>query len=148
MESETTLVTIKLMNQELVRLDRFDGTNYTRWKDKLKFFLTAPRIFYILDLKLAPLPELTNGEIEAVRNERQKYQEDELICSGHILNALSDRLYDLYTNTTLAREIWDALENKYKAKEEGIIFFFLISKYFDFKFLENIPLLPKYMKYK
>ncbi|XP_022883880.1 uncharacterized protein LOC111400723 [Olea europaea var. sylvestris] len=126
MESETTLATIKLMNQDLVRLDRYDGTNYNRWKDKLKFLLTALKIFYILDLELAPLSEPTNGEIEAVRNERQKRQEDELICRGHILNALSDRLYDLYTNITSTKEIWDVLKNKYKAEEE-----------------ENIPLLPK-----
>ncbi|XP_022877086.1 uncharacterized protein LOC111395334 [Olea europaea var. sylvestris] len=118
MESETMLTTIKLLNQDLMRLDQFDRTNYTRWKDKLKFLLTALKIFYILDPELAPLLEPTNGETEAVRNERQKCQKDELICCGHILNALSDRLYDLYTNTTLVKEIWDALENKYKAEEE------------------------------
>ncbi|XP_022859056.1 uncharacterized protein LOC111379852 [Olea europaea var. sylvestris] len=119
MENETTLATIKLMNQDLVWLDWFDGTNYTRWKDKLKFPLTALKIFYILDPDLASLSEPTNEETETVRNERQKRQEDELICHGHILNALSDRLYDLYTNTTSAKEIWEALENKYKPKEEG-----------------------------
>uniref|UniRef100_F6I3U5 ADP-ribosyl cyclase/cyclic ADP-ribose hydrolase n=1 Tax=Vitis vinifera TaxID=29760 RepID=F6I3U5_VITVI len=30
MEGET----IKIMNQDLVRLDRFDGSNFTRWQDK------------------------------------------------------------------------------------------------------------------
>ncbi|XP_022846350.1 uncharacterized protein LOC111369098 [Olea europaea var. sylvestris] len=113
------MATIKLMNQDLVRLDRFDGTNFTRWQDKLKFLLTALKIFYILDPELTPLPEPTNGETEAVRAERQKRQEDELICRGHILNALSDRLYDLYTNTSSAKEIWKALESKYKAEEEA-----------------------------
>lgn len=142
MENESTMATIKLMNQDLVRLDRFDGTNFTRWQDKLKFLLTTLKIFYILDPELAPLPEPTNGETDAVRAERQKRQEDELICRGHILNALSDRLYDLYTNTSSAKEIWNALENKYKAEEEGTKKF-LISRYFDFKFLENIPILPQ-----
>ena len=28
-----------IMNQELVKLDRFDGTNFTRWKDKMMFLL-------------------------------------------------------------------------------------------------------------
>ncbi|XP_022873473.1 uncharacterized protein LOC111392372, partial [Olea europaea var. sylvestris] len=115
------MATIKLMNQDLVRLDRFDGTNFTRWQDKLKFLLTALKIFYILDPELTPLPEPANGETEAVRAERQKRQEDELICRGHILNALSDRLYDLYTNTSSAKEIWNALESKYKAKEEVLV---------------------------
>ncbi|XP_022867434.1 uncharacterized protein LOC111387134 [Olea europaea var. sylvestris] len=120
------MATIKLMNQVLVSLDRFDGTNFTRWQDKLKFLLTALKVFYILDPDLAPLPKPTNGESKAIMTERQKRQENELICHGHILNALSDRLYDLYTNTTTAKEIWEALESKYKAEEE-----------------ENIPLLPQ-----
>ncbi|RVX02552.1 Retrovirus-related Pol polyprotein from transposon TNT 1-94 [Vitis vinifera] len=67
---------------------------------------------------------------------------NELICRGHILNALSDRLYDLYTNTYSTREIWEALENKYKAEEEGTKKF-LISQYIDFKFFDEKPLLPQ-----
>lgn len=51
-------------------------------------------------------------------------------------------MYDLYTNTSSAKEIWKALKSKYKVEEEGTKKF-LISKYFDFKFLENIPLLSK-----
>ncbi|KAL6332755.1 hypothetical protein AAG906_015017 [Vitis piasezkii] len=44
------------MNQDLVRLDRFDGSNFTRWQDKVRFLLTRLKIFYILDPTLAPLP--------------------------------------------------------------------------------------------
>ncbi|XP_034676531.1 uncharacterized protein LOC117914780 isoform X1 [Vitis riparia] len=115
MEGET----IKIMNQDLVRLDRFDGSNFTRWQDKVRFLLTALKIFYILDPTLAPLPEPKENDTPQVVAARKKREEDELICRGHILNALSDRLYDLYTNTNSAREIWEALENKYKAEEEG-----------------------------
>lgn len=57
------------------------------------------------------------------------------------MNALSDRLYDLYT-TYYAKEIRNALEYKYKAEEEGAKKF-LISKYFDFKFIDNKPVLPQ-----
>ena len=35
MESEASASAIKFMNQDMVRLDRFDGTNFTRWQDKL-----------------------------------------------------------------------------------------------------------------
>ncbi|RVW91509.1 Retrovirus-related Pol polyprotein from transposon TNT 1-94 [Vitis vinifera] len=117
MEGET----IKIMNQDLVRLDRFDGSNFTRWQDKVRFLLTALKIFYILDPTLAPLPEPKENDTPQLVAARKKREEDELICRGHILNALSDRLYDLYTNTNSAREIWEALENKYKAEEEVIV---------------------------
>ena len=55
--------TIKIMNQDLVRLDRFDGSNFTRWQDKVRFLLMALNIFYILDPILAPLLEPKKKEI-------------------------------------------------------------------------------------
>lgn len=66
------------------------------------------------------------------KGRKTETQEDELICPDHNLNALSDRLYDSYTNTTSANENWNGLESKYKAKEEGTKKI-LFSKYFDFK---------------
>ncbi|URE42102.1 Retrotransposon protein [Musa troglodytarum] len=64
------------------------------------------------------------------------------MCRGHILNALSDRLYDLYTVEPCAKAIWNALEFKYQAKEEGTKKF-LISKYFDYKFVDDKPILAQ-----
>ncbi|KAI9154161.1 hypothetical protein LWI28_021833 [Acer negundo] len=96
------------MNQDLVLLDHFDGSNFTHWQDKLKFLLTALKIFYILD-PLQPLPKRTDKDSKEVKVDRKKREEDELICCGHILNALCDRLYDLYTNTKSTKEIWNAL---------------------------------------
>ena len=115
MEGET----IKIMNQDLLRLDRFDGSNFTRWQHKVRFMLMAVKIFYILDPTLAPLLEPKEDNIAELVAKRKKREEDKLICRGHILKALSNRKYDLYTNTHSAREIWEALENKYKAEEEG-----------------------------
>ena len=111
--------TIKIMNQDLVRLDRFDGSNFTRWQDKVRSLLTMLKIFHILDPALTPLPEPKEDDMVEVVAKRKKREEDELICRGHIMNALFDRLYDFYTKTHFAKGIWEALKNKYKAKEEG-----------------------------
>ncbi|KAL6343884.1 hypothetical protein AAG906_027656 [Vitis piasezkii] len=51
MEGET----IKIMNQDLVKVGSFDGSNFTRWQDKVRFLLTTLKIFYILDPTLASL---------------------------------------------------------------------------------------------
>ncbi|KAI9156320.1 hypothetical protein LWI28_004333 [Acer negundo] len=142
METEATVSKIKLMNQDLVRLDRFDGSNFTRWQDKLKFLLTALKIFYVLDPNLAAILEAKDDGNAALKEQRKKRQEDELICQGHILNALFDRLYDLYTDNHSVKEIWNALEYKYKAEEEGTKKF-IISKYFDFKMIDEMPILSQ-----
>lgn len=91
---------------------------------------------------MATLLEPKDEDTNAISAERKKCQHDEFICYDHILNTLSDQLHDMYTNTTSAKGNWNALENKYKFEEEGIKKL-LISRYFDFKFLKNIPLLSK-----
>ena len=88
-----------------VHLDRFDGTNFTRWKGKLFFLLTVLKVAYVVDPKLEPFPEPREDDTEVVKAARKRREDDELICRGHILNTLSDRLYDLYNSMTSPVEI-------------------------------------------
>uniref|UniRef100_A0A2N9HA68 CCHC-type domain-containing protein n=1 Tax=Fagus sylvatica TaxID=28930 RepID=A0A2N9HA68_FAGSY len=108
----------------------------------MKFLLTALKIFYILDLNLQPIPDLTPEDTEQLKQQRIKREEDELVCRGHILNTLSDRLYDLYTTMTSPKEIWKALETKYKTEKQGTDKF-IIQKYFDFKMMDNVSVLDQ-----
>jgi hypothetical protein len=64
------------------------------------------------------------------------------VCRGHILNTLSDRLHDLFTTMTSPKEIWKALETKYKTEKQGTDKF-IIQKYFDFKMLDNVSVLDQ-----
>lgn len=56
-------------------------------------------VYYVLDPGLTPIPEPTVGDTDEVKKEQKKWNEYELLCGGHILNALSVSLYDLYTDT-------------------------------------------------
>ncbi|KAH9722428.1 hypothetical protein KPL70_006731 [Citrus sinensis] len=125
-----------------VHLDRFDGTNFTRWKGKLFFLLTVLKVAYVLDPKLEPFPEPREDDTEVVKAARKRREDDELICRGHILNTLSDRLYDLYNSMTSPVEIWNALEYKYKTEKEGTDKF-LVSKYFEFIMVDTKSILDQ-----
>ncbi|KAK2999754.1 hypothetical protein RJ639_023398 [Escallonia herrerae] len=127
-----------MMNQDLIKLDQFDGSNFGRWQDKVKFLLTALRIVYILNCE--PLSEPDDNASENEKKEWQRRNDDEVMCRGHILNALSDRLYNFYKSFDSAKEIWKALEYKFKVQEEGTNKF-LISEYNDFTMLDGIPIL-------
>jgi hypothetical protein len=142
MGSESEMATFKMMNQDFVKLDRFDGTNFTRWKDKLMFLLTALKIAYVLDPNLSKLPEPTDNDSDQLKAERKKREEDEVVCRGHILNTLSDRLYDLFTSMKSPKEIWEALEFKYKTEKQGADKF-LIMKYFEFAMVDNISVMDQ-----
>ena len=142
MGSESEMTTFKMMNQDFVKLDRFDGTNFTRWKDKLMFLLTTLKIAYVLDPNLSKLPEPTDNDFDQLKAERKKHEEDEVVCRGHILNTLSNHLYDLFTSMKSPKEIWEALEFKYKTEKQDANKF-LIMKYFEFAIVNNISIMDQ-----
>lgn len=43
MVTETDTVAFKVMNQDFVKLGRFDVTNFTRWQDKICTYLLLRR---------------------------------------------------------------------------------------------------------
>ena len=132
----------KVMNQDFVKLDRFNGTNYTCWKDKMIFLLTALKIVYVLDPNLPEISAATPDDSDQVKADRVKREEDELLCRGHILNILSDRLYDLFASIKSPREIWNALEFQYNTEKQGADKF-LALKYFEFKMVDYVSVLDQ-----
>ncbi|GJT03094.1 zinc finger, CCHC-type containing protein [Tanacetum coccineum] len=48
---------------------------------------------------------------------RCKWENDDYIRRGHILNGMSDALFDVYQNMCLIKELWDQLESKYMAED-------------------------------
>ena len=142
MEGTSDVSALKMLNHELVKLNHFDGTNFSRWKDKMKFLLTALKLFYVMDPNLMPFPTASDEAIDEIKAQRKRHEEDELICRGHILNTLSDRLYDLYTSMNSPKKIWNALEAKYKTEKVSTNKF-IIQKYFDYKMLDNISILDQ-----
>jgi hypothetical protein len=106
----------------------------------MKFLLIALKIFYVLDPNLQPIPNHAPEDTEQLKEQRIKREEDELVCKGHILNTLSNRLYDLFTTMSSPKEIQKVLETKYKTEKQGTDKF-IIQKYFDFRMLDNISVL-------
>jgi hypothetical protein len=56
-----------MVNQELVKLNRFDGINFIRWKDKMMFLLTTLKISYILDPNLLEIPASTSEDNDQLK---------------------------------------------------------------------------------
>ena len=52
------------------------------------------------------------------------------LCKNYTLNSLDNALYSVYSLIRIAKELWDSLEKKYKAKDVGL------EKFVDSKFLE------------
>ncbi|XP_073275466.1 uncharacterized protein [Primulina huaijiensis] len=125
-----------IINQEVYRLERFDGLNFTRWKDKLIFLLTELGVFYILVSNPPDLPTPKDDDSDAIKAARKKREDDEIRCRGHILNSISDCLYDLFRSIQSPKEIWNALEAKYTSEKQGTDRF-ICMKYLEFHMHDN-----------
>nr|GEV17244.1 zinc finger, CCHC-type [Tanacetum cinerariifolium] len=91
------------------------------------------------------MPELLEDEtVEAIRI-RAKWENDDYICRGHILNGMSDSLFDVYTNVELAKELLDSLESKYMA-EDSSSKKFLMSNFNNYKMVYSRPVMEQYNK--
>jgi len=44
------------MTRDLVKSDSFDGTNYSRWAEKLMFFFRFLNLYHVMDENLTPIP--------------------------------------------------------------------------------------------
>ncbi|XP_019233919.1 PREDICTED: uncharacterized protein LOC109214459 [Nicotiana attenuata] len=121
---------------EVFNLDRFDGSNFTRWKDKLLFFLTELGIAYLPRSDLTAMPEPTAEDSDEIKAARKKCEDDEVRCRGFILNSLSDRLYDLFRPHKSPQEIRKALEQKYTVVKQGTDRF-LGMNFFEFQMIDG-----------
>nr|GEY14813.1 reverse transcriptase domain-containing protein [Tanacetum cinerariifolium] len=101
--------TVKEMTANFEKLDQFEGHDFRRWQKKMHFLLTTLKVMFVLT---TPMPELLEDDtVEAIRP-RAKWENDDYICRGHILNGMSDPLFDIYQNMESAKELWDSLESK------------------------------------
>ena len=77
-------VKVHIQDQEVIKLDGFDGTNYTRWVDNMVFLLTNMNIFHVLSPDLQPIPNPKEDETPEIKaklaEEKTKRDADELKC--------------------------------------------------------------------
>nr|GEZ64768.1 zinc finger, CCHC-type [Tanacetum cinerariifolium] len=75
-----------------------------RWQKKLHFLLTTLKVVYVLS---TPTPKYVENETLDQTRKRCKWDNDDYICRGHILNGMSHALFDVYQNVKLEKELWD-----------------------------------------
>nr|KAJ0209753.1 hypothetical protein LSAT_V11C400185330 [Lactuca sativa] len=134
---------VKEMTSKFEKLNKFEGKDFHRWQKKMKFLLTTLKVVYVLSTPMPVLPESVEDEpLEATRR-RSKWENDDYICRGHILNGMSNSLFDIYQNFESAKELWDSLESKYMA-EDASSKKFLVSNFMGYKMIDDRPVMQQY----
>ena len=63
-------------------------------------------------------------------------KQTDFLCKGYILSELEDDFYNFYNAITISKELWDALEKKYKTKY-ACLKKFVVTKILDYKMVDN-----------
>ncbi|GJV87349.1 zinc finger, CCHC-type containing protein [Tanacetum coccineum] len=132
---------MKHMASNFAKLEKFEGVDFRRWQKKMHFLLSSMSVVYVLT---TPMPDDggENPTVEQVRK-RAKWDNDDYVCKGLILNGMSDSLFDVYQNVKTSKELWDTLEAKYMA-EDASSKKFLVSNFTNYKMTDSRPVLEQY----
>ncbi|GJV82207.1 zinc finger, CCHC-type containing protein [Tanacetum coccineum] len=105
---------MKHMVANFSKLDKFEGVDFERWQKKMHFLLSTMSVVYVLNI---PIPDDGNdATIEQIRK-MNKWENDDYVCHGIILNGMFDFLFDIYQNVESGKELWNFLEAKYMADD-------------------------------
>jgi len=92
---------VRVAKDVKIQLDCFNGTKYTRWMDKMMFLLYLKYTIFLTQICVHNL----NHKKMNLLLLKLKREEDEVFCLGHVLNTLTNRLYDNFSKLKLPNEI-------------------------------------------
>ncbi|XP_023760258.1 uncharacterized protein LOC111908690 [Lactuca sativa] len=120
------------MTIKFAKLEKFEGVNFRCWKKKINFMLTTLKAAYVLT---TPRPtEAEEGAAETIEEIRRihKWDNNDYIYKGHILNGMSDALFDIHSEAFCTKEFWDSTKLKY-ITEDASGKKFLVNEFKNYK---------------
>lgn len=134
------MATVKDLAANFQKLDKFEGVEFRRWQRKMHFLLTSLGVAYVLTTT-RPMEE-DDEPLENTRR-RNKWDNDDYICRGHILNGMCDNLFDIYQYAESAKSLWDDLESKYM-QEDASSKKFLVSNFNNFRMIDSRGIMDQF----
>ncbi|KAH9621475.1 hypothetical protein KSS87_012480 [Heliosperma pusillum] len=117
-------------------LEKFEGIDFRRWQKKMNFKFSHLKVAYVITTPCPPEPE-DDHAIDALRR-KAKWENDDYISRGHILNGISNALFDMYPHVKSSTLLWDQLEKRYM-DEDATSSKFLVSRFMNFKMTDSRP---------
>ena len=100
---------------ELIRGYKLDGPNFTVWKRKIMYLLTAENIDYVIDVPKSKKPnnDASNEEKGSYLLEYEAWAKDNKRAHIFILGSMTDSLAAEYEGEQIARKIMGKLEKDF-----------------------------------
>ena len=116
------------------KLEKFNGTEFKRWQQKMLFYLTTFNLARFLNESAPVLIEetTTTESVAAV----DAWNHANFMCRNYILNGLDNILYNVYSPIKTAKELWDSLDKKYKTEDAGAKKF-VVGKFLEYMMVDS-----------
>ena len=115
------------------KLEKFNGTEFKRWQQKMLFYLTTLNLARFLQEDAPALKE--NETDRQVVTTVEAWKHADFLCRNYLLNGLNNTLYNVYCAFNTARELGESLDKKYKTEDAGLKKF-VVGKFLDYKMLD------------
>ena len=113
---------------------KFTGANFKGWQQRMFFWLTTLGMQkFTSEDPPVPAADMPNNQKFMVT---EAWKQADFLCKGYILSALKDNLYNIYNAVETSKEMWSALEKKYKT-EDVCLKKFVVAKFLDYKMMDG-----------
>lgn len=113
--------------------EKFNGVDFKRWQQKM-FYLTTLNLTKFLYEDAPALKENESNRQVVATVEAWKHAD--FLCKNYILNGLDNALYNVYSPIKSAKELWDSLDKKYKAKDAGMKKY-IVGRFLEYKMVDS-----------
>ncbi|XP_070039246.1 uncharacterized protein [Nicotiana tomentosiformis] len=113
---------------------KFSVANFKGWQQRV--------FFWLITLGMQKFTSKDPPVLAADMPDNEKFmivdawKHAAFLCKGYILSVLEDDLYNVYSAMKTSKELWDALEKKYKT-EDASLKKFVVAKFLDYKMIDN-----------
>ncbi|XP_075076386.1 uncharacterized protein LOC142163035 [Nicotiana tabacum] len=136
---------------DLSKLEPLNGNNYKRWSQKLLIFFEQLEVDYVLfnDPPADIVVDSSNVANIIVADDaaKNKFEKDNKTVRGHLLNHMTNPLFDLFINFKSAKVIWDSLEKKYGTNDAGKKKY-VVGKWINFQMVDDKPFMEQVHEYE
>ncbi|XP_019226930.1 PREDICTED: uncharacterized protein LOC109208298 [Nicotiana attenuata] len=122
---------------DLSKLEPLDGNNY---KLDYVLFNDPPADIVANNSNVANI-------VVADDAAKKKFKKDNKTVRGHLLNHMTNPLFDLFINYKSAKVIWDSLEKKYGADDAGKKKY-VVGKWIKFQMVNDKPIMEQVHEYE
>ena len=121
LKQQSRKLRVMAAHSDVIKPDAFDGTCFKRWQIKTRMWLTDLKLFWVVTSALPETaPADADATVKAIADaEKAKWEDANQACLSRLLNILSNRLFDVYSGFTSAKDLWEELENKFSEVDNG-----------------------------